>query len=128
MLNSVLSCRRTKEMNINTNLLLILKSSGLGDGEPDLGLKLMNSFLDMLLESDDIPSRIICMGTGIYLTTFGSPVEKQMNQLAEAGCEILSCSTCLEYYGRKDSLFVGKATTMKDTVRAMMEFKKVLFP
>jgi hypothetical protein len=115
-------------MSVNKDLLLILKSSGIGDGEPDLSLKLLNSFLDMLLESAEIPSRIICMGTGIYLTTTGSPLESQMNKLAEAGSEILSCSTCLEYYGRKNSLFIGKATNMKDTVQAMIKYKRVLSP
>lgn len=115
-------------MNVNKNLLLFLKSSSLGDGEPDLGLKLISSFLDMLLVSKTIPSKIICINTGIFLTTSGSPVEKQMRKFAEAGSEILSCSTCLDYYKRKDMLIVGGATTMRDTVKALLAYKKVLSP
>lgn len=114
-------------MTVN-NDLLIIKSSGVSDCEPDLGLKLVTSFLEMLLETGNIPSRIICIGTGVYLTTTDSPVEKQMNKFVEAGTEILSCGTCLEYYGRKDMLIIGAPTNMKETVKAMIEFKKVISP
>ena len=115
-------------MSVNKDLLLILKSSGLGDGEPDLGLKLMGSFLEMLLESNSIPAKIICINSGIFLATTGSPVESQMTRLVEAGSEILSCGTCLDYYNRKEMLLVGSATNMRDTIKAMMEYKKVLTP
>jgi len=115
-------------MSANKDLLLILKSSGLGEGEPDLGLKLMSSFLNMLLESGNIPSKIICINSGIFLTTSGSPVEDQMNKFVEAGSEIFSCGTCLDYYNRKNLLLVGKATNMRDTVTSMIEYKKVLSP
>ncbi len=115
-------------MSVNKGLLLVLKSSIVGDCEPDLGLKLVTLFLDMLIETENIPSRIICMGTGVYLTTVGSPVVKQLNKFVEAGTEVLSCGTCLEYYGRKEKLIIGAPTNMKETVRAMVEFEKVLSP
>ena len=115
-------------MSVRKDLLLILKSSGFGDGEPDLGMKLMSSFLDMLLESNDIPSKIICLNAGIFLSTSGSSAENQMNKFIEAGSEILSCGTCLDYYDRKDKLIVGKVTNMRDTIRAMIEYKKILSP
>ena len=115
-------------MNIDKDLLLVLKSSGLGEGEPDLGLKLIGSFLDMLLETGNVPSKIICINSGIFLTTAGTPVEKQMEKFAEAGTEILSCATCLNYYKRKDMLIIGGPTTMRDIVKTMLEHKKVLCP
>ena len=115
-------------MTANKDLLLILKSSGLGDGEPDLGSKLISAFLDMLLETNNIPSKIICINSGIFLSTSGSPVEGQMQKFTKAGSEILSCGTCLDYYGRKEMLIVGEPTNMKATVRSMLEFKKVLSP
>lgn len=115
-------------MNLNSNLLLLLKSSSLGDGEPDLGEKLMKSFLEMLLESGSIPSKIICMNSGVFLTTNDSPVSNLMNKFAEAGSEILSCGTCLDYYGRKEKLIIGNPTNMKDTVKALLSFKRIISP
>jgi selenium metabolism protein YedF len=115
-------------MAVDTSLLLILKSSMLGDGEPDLGEKLLRAFLAQLLESGSIPARIICMNAGIFLTTEGSPMRELMEQFASLGSEILSCGTCLAYYGRTDRLVVGKPTNMRDTVQALLNFQKVLQP
>ena len=53
-------------MAIDKNLLLVLKSSGIGEGEPDLGEKLLASFLTTLLESGTVPARIICMSRRVF--------------------------------------------------------------
>ena len=113
-------------MAADSEMLLILKSSMLGEGEPDLGENLLRSFLSQLLESGTVPARIICMNSGIFLTTDGSPVLELMKQYAAQGSDILSCGTCLEYYKRKDRLLVGKPTNMRETVRALQTYKKVL--
>ncbi|UCC79485.1 MAG: sulfurtransferase-like selenium metabolism protein YedF [Candidatus Zixiibacteriota bacterium] len=115
-------------MKVNKDLLLILKSSGIADTEPDLGTKLMNSFLNVLFEGGTLPAKIICMGTGIFLTTEGSTVGEILDEFVKNGVEILSCGTCLEYYGRTDKLIIGNSTNMKDTVGAMLGYKKVLSP
>ena len=113
-------------MAIDKTFLLLLASSGLGDGEVDLGEKLKKSWLQVLKESGTAPAKIICMNSGIFLTTEESPVLKIMKAFEKTGVEILSCSTCLEYYQRHDKLMVGQSTNMKDTVDDMLNFKKVI--
>jgi selenium metabolism protein YedF len=120
--------QRRRDVAKDEDLLLILGSAGLGDGEPDLGEKLMTAFLSMLLESEKLPARIICMNSGVFLTTEGSPVLELLAEFEAAGCEILSCGTCLEYFERSEALRVGKPTTMRDTVGSMLSFGKVLTP
>lgn len=115
-------------MKVNKDLLLILKSSGIADSEPDLGAKLMSSFLDTLYESGSLPAKIICMGNGIFLTTEDSPVREILENFARNGTMILSCGTCLEYYGRADRLIIGEPTHMNDTVKAMLNYSKVISP
>ena len=115
-------------MTRNEDLLVVIDSSGLGDGEPDLGEKLMKAFLNVLLESGDLPARIICMNSGIFLTTEDSPVLDILKRYEEEGSEIFSCGTCLDYYGRSDKLAVGSPTNMRETVNALLSFKKVLKP
>jgi selenium metabolism protein YedF len=115
-------------MAINSELLLVIKSPGLGEGEPDLGERLLKGFLNMLLESGDLPSKIIFMNSGIFLTTEGSAFLDILKRYAEEGSEILSCGTCLEYYGRKEKLRIGSPTTMKDTVNSLLTYRKVLQP
>ena len=113
-------------MAVNQDLLLVLKSAGLGEGEPDLSEKLLKNFLLMLLESGQVPARLICMNTGIFLTTEGTPVREIFENLQRQGTVILSCMTCLDYYHRKDKLVVGQPTNMKETVKALLLFPKVL--
>ena len=113
-------------MAVNQDLLLVLKSAGLGEGEPDLSEKLLKNFLSMLMESGQVPARLICMNTAIFLTTEGSPVREILKNLEAQGTEVLSCGTCLDYYERQDKLVVGRPTNMKETVKALLAFPKVL--
>lgn len=115
-------------MQLDDDLLLVVKSAGFGDGEPDLGEKLLRAFLTMVVESGRAPARCVFMNSGIFLTTAGSPVVDLLRKLEAAGSKILSCGTCLDYYQRKDDLVIGEPTTMRDTVDAMLRFPKVLTP
>jgi len=115
-------------MPIDQDLLLVIRSSGLGEGEPDLGEKLLQGFLKTLLESGTLPARIICMNSGVFLTTECTAVLDTMRAYADRGCEILSCGTCLAYYGREDKLAVGRSTNMKETVSSLLSFRKILQP
>jgi selenium metabolism protein YedF len=107
-------------------LLLLITSSGVGEGEVDLGGKLMASFLKMIAEADRRPDRIVFINAGVFLTTADSPLQDTLTQIEKQGTEILSCGTCLDYYGRKEKLVIGSPTNMKDIVSDMIEFKKVI--
>lgn len=113
---------------IDKDLLLVLKSSTIGDAEPDLGERLLGAFLVSLLDSGTLPARIICMNTGIFITSEGSSMLDVMRQFESQGCQISSCGTCLDYYQRRDKLAVGAPGNMKDMVAAMLAFPKVLQP
>ncbi len=115
-------------MKIDKNFLLILKSSGLGDGEPDLGEKLIKAFLETLYESGTLPARIICLNSGIFLTTEGSSVHEVMRKFLDQGTEIFSCGTCLDYYNRKEKLIIGEPSNMKATVDSFLNFEKIIWP
>ena len=107
--------------------ILMIKSSGLGDSEPDLGATLMKSFLTQVWESGKLPTKIFFLASGIFLTTQGSPVGDIISNFAGRGVEIWSCSTCLDYYGRKEKLVAGKPTTMKEIVGALLSSTRVVY-
>lgn len=113
-------------MTIETGFLLVIKSSGLGEGEFDLGQRLIMNFFKVMSELGRSPARIIFINSGVFLTTTGSPIIDMLKSLEKLDTEILTCSTCLEYYGRSDKLEVGKPTTMKNTVDAILDFRKVV--
>jgi selenium metabolism protein YedF len=113
-------------MAINPKFLLVLKSSGLGDGELDLSETLLDKFLTVLFESGELPARIICMNSAVFLTTGASHYIPLLTKFHDAGTEIFSCGTCLEYYGRTEQLKVGAVGNMKASVEAMLSFEKVI--
>jgi selenium metabolism protein YedF len=113
-------------MNNNACLLVMVTSSGMGQGEPDLGEKLLESFFRMLQENGTGPKKMIFINSGIFLTTEGSPLIDTITEFENDGVEILSCGTCLDYYERADKLLVGAVTTMRDTVSAMLQADKII--
>jgi len=115
-----------KKTTVNKDLLVVLKSGGLGEGEADLSGKLMSAFLETLLESGEVPARMICINSAVFLATEGSPVADILKGLEDAGTEILSCGTCLAYYGRKEKLVAGRPTDMRETVKGLVGYSKVI--
>jgi selenium metabolism protein YedF len=111
---------------LDQNFLLILTSSGIGDSTIDLGEKLMRGFFKTLAESQAVPEKIIFMNTSIFLTTESSPVLEELRVLESIGVKIISCQTCLNYFGRLDKLLIGTAGDMRGTVASIQDYSKVV--
>ncbi len=103
----------------------LILADGLGP-EPELGRILMRSFLGTVAQTDPKPARILFLNRGVHLTTEGSPVLDVIREIADAGVEILSCGTCLEYFGKREALRVGNVANMYDTVETLTGPHKVV--
>ncbi|MDI6619112.1 MAG: sulfurtransferase-like selenium metabolism protein YedF [Clostridiales bacterium] len=101
------------------NLVIIVASDKLGTGDDKLGSILMKSYMFALSESDNIPKTMIFLNSGVHLTTEDSPVLDSLKKLAHRGAEIMSCGTCLDYYGLKAKLLIGSITNMYTIVEKM---------
>lgn len=112
-------------MKPDNDLAFLVRSDTLGEGEPDLGEKLISSLFQVLGEADRLPSRIMFINSGVFLTTEGTPLLTALQSLEEKGVEILSCGTCLKYYGREDKIAVGRATDMRATVSTLLHSRIV---
>ncbi len=105
--------------------VLLVLSDSMGE-ERELGDILIRAFFSTLKESSQKPDRIILINRGVFLTTQGSKLIDVLKELEELGIEIYSCGTCLDYFGLKDKLMVGKVTNMYDTVEALMDAEDVV--
>jgi len=101
--------------------IFLVQSEELGRGDRHLGLMLMANFLRLLGESENKPSSLIFLNTGIKLMCKGSEVLDHLKRLEEQGVEILACTTCLEYFDLLDNLEVGKPTTMVRSIQSMLD-------
>lgn len=91
---------------------VLITSAGIGTGDEQLGALLMRGFLHALTEAEGLPSRIILMNGGVRLAMEGSDTVGTLRKLRQQGVEILACGTCLEFFGLKDLLAVGRVTNL----------------
>ena len=100
-------------------LVLLVSSDKLGVGDDKLGAALMKSYLYALTESDKKPKVMLFLNGGVKLTAEGSDVIESIKVLEGLGTEILSCGTCLDFYGLKDKLLIGAVTNMYTIIEKM---------
>ena len=108
--------------------LLYLSSDKMGEGDPELGRKLMKSFLAELAKSEQHVDLIGCANSGINLTCEGSEVIDSLKKLQERGVRIATCGTCLDHMNRRDKLLIGEIGTMDMTVQVMTTADKIIHP
>jgi len=106
--------------------VVFITTDRLGTGDRRLGEILMKAFLNTLWEAEPRPERLMFINDGVRLTIEGSEVLDTLELLEKSGVRILSCGTCLEFYGVKDKLRVGQVTNMYDTVESLLRADKVI--
>ena len=120
---------RCAEAPAESSQVVVLVTSNLfGTGEAELGRILMRAFIKTLKDLDPLPQKIIFANSGVRLTTAGSDLIDDLRELESGGVEILSCGTCLDYYGLLDSLEVGTKSNMYEIASSLVEADRVVGP
>ena len=101
--------------------VVVVPSQVMGHGDDELGGVLIKAFIFALTQQDDLPDSILFYNGGVHLTCEGSPVLDDLNKLAGAGVEVLSCGTCLKHYGIEGKLAVGEVTNMYVIVEKQLQ-------
>ena len=109
-------------------MLVVLSGNVMGTGDAKLGTSLMKAFVFALTKQDQLPDTILCYNTGAYLTCEGADTLEDLKLLESEGVTILTCGTCLDFYGLKEKLAVGGVTNMYDIVERMEKAKTVVRP
>ena len=107
-------------------IAIVITNDKLGAGNDELGKVLMKSNLYALTESYPMPKVIMFLNAGVKLTTEGSDVLDNLEKLVDGGTEIISCGTCLDFYGLKEKLKVGIIGNMYTIVEKMNSAGKVI--
>lgn len=108
--------------------VIAVDTDTMGRGSEELGGTLMKGFLFAVTQLENLPSKILFYNGGAKLTVEGSASLDDLKHLVEQGVEILTCGTCLNYYGLTDQLAVGSVTNMYSIVEALTEAGKVIKP
>ena len=99
-------------MAIEPNRVVSIGSQYMGSGNGELGAILMKGFIYALAHQEKVPDTMLFYNGGAHLTCEGSESLDDIKELAARGTKILTCGTCLDFYGIKDKLAVGEVTNL----------------
>ena len=71
---------------------------------------------------------MILINSGVQLASEDSKALETLMVLSEKGVEIVSCGTCIDFYGLKDKMKVGAISNMYDIIQSLLEADRVIRP
>ena len=107
-------------------IMVLIATDRLGNGDDELGKKLIVSFIKTIKEMGDELWRLVLVNNGVKLTIDDSPVLEDLVAYENDGLTILVCGTCLTHFGLLEAKKVGETTNMLDIVTAMQLADKVI--
>lgn len=109
-------------------LVVAVDTDVMGRGSEELGRTLMRGFLFAVTQLPRLPETMLFYNGGAKLTVEGSASLEDLKNLESRGVEILTCGTCLNYYGLTEQLAVGSATNMYAIVEKLAGAARVVKP
>jgi len=110
------------------NIVFYIASDYMGIGSEELGHVLMRGFIKTIKDIKEKPGKLIFLNGGVKLTTKGSKVLDDLKELEAAGIDILSCGTCLDFFGLKEELKAGRVSNMFEILSSLTEADRVIRP
>lgn len=92
--------------------VIFIGADEVGRGDRRLGTTLAKAFLYACTENRDRPSQMVFMNSGVRLVTENDETVAHVKLLEDEGVEVVVCGTCLDFYGLKDRLRVGRVSNM----------------
>ena len=109
------------------NLLLIIAREGMGSAPHELQTVLIINFFRTLLKENKTPGNIFFYADGVKLNQRGSVIEDYLVELETRGTKIVTCTTCLNFFGIvPDELVSGVKGGMNDLVALTEKSSKVI--
>ena len=114
--------------DVRTDTVVAIGSDKMGVGSEELGKTLLKAFVFALTQQDSLPKTVLFYNGGASLTCEGSPMLEDLKALEAQGVEIMTCGTCLNFYGLTEKLAVGSVTNMYTIVEKLTQAGNVVKP
>jgi selenium metabolism protein YedF len=108
------------------NRVMVINSERLGQGDDELGAKLMISFLRTLLSARRKPDKLLFYNSGVKLLAEGTPTREILDGLHQAGVLLVACGTCVGYFKLDDRIPKPYVSNMQEIVQILTESEKVV--
>lgn len=110
------------------SLTVVFRQDKIGDGDDELGSRLLQPYFKALLDLPLPPQCILFYNTGVRLLADGSQVADACRQLQSKGCELLACNISLQQLGLVSSLQAGEISTLELMLDRQMKAARILWP
>jgi selenium metabolism protein YedF len=107
---------------------VVISSEIMGQGDDELGRRLIKSFLVALSCLDTMPSSVMFYNSGVKLTTDDSEVIELLHEIERKGVEILICGTCVDHFKLGTKINVGKICDMYIITQKLSEAGNIIKP
>jgi len=114
--------------DLPTSYVVCIKGERMGDGDPELGSLLMETFVDNLKLQEQLPTHMVLYNGGVKLAMKESPVCSSLSELEELGIRIMLCGTCIDHYGLQFDIGVGMISNMVVITETLAAAGHVIHP
>jgi intracellular sulfur oxidation DsrE/DsrF family protein len=108
------------------NTVLLITREGMGSADNALQHKLLDTYLNLLMENGTLPAAICFYTNGVKLVVEGSPLLERLSQIENKGVRLIICSTCLNHFGLTEKVRVGIVGGMADILETQTRASKVI--
>ena len=114
--------------SVGATTVVLVAAATMGSGNDELGRILLRNFLLTLPELEIPPAAIYFINDGVKLVVRDADTVEILQKLADLGIDLAACGLCLEFFGLKEKVAVGRITNMLDIVQGMTNAGSVLRP
>lgn len=114
--------------SITRNYVVCIKGERMGEGDPELGTLLMETFVDNLKLQERLPTHVVLYNGGVKLAMKRSQVCRSLSELEELGTRIMLCGTCVDHYGIQYDIGVGMISNMVMITETLAATGHVVYP
>ena len=111
----------------SSDTVIAISKDFMGNGSEELGKILIKGFVYTSSEYEKLPKTMVFFNSGVKLTCEDSPCIDDLQKLQDKGVEIISCGTCLDYFGLKEKLLVGEISNMYTIYETLFNAGKVIY-
>lgn len=107
------------EIPDTTSSVVMFGADHMGEGADELGHILAKGLIYALAHQERVPKKMVFFNGGARLTCEGSESIEDLAELERRGCTIVTCGTCLDYLGIRDTLKVGGVTNLYEIAQTI---------
>lgn len=122
------ACGMAPDRKVAEPLVVVIADNHMGRGDDTLGDILIRGFVHTLTQLKPLPDKVICYNGGVKLAGKDSPACEDLQQLAQAGVDVILCGTCVQYFNLGGQIGTGRISNMYEILEILAGTARIVRP